>query len=136
MAGGEHVPLMYTVYRITAGNGARTQAFQTMTGTGTMVVVLPAGSAADLLKYYKETYLPAIEEPSLRISRFFFPLLDLKSLQGRKSEDLSRWLGSVHLYMRESPQDRGILIIADKELGPALKQAGARVEGEGKWSIP
>jgi hypothetical protein len=136
MARGEKIPLKYSLYHISAANGAPMQAVEKMTGTGMVVAVVHSGSTKELLNYYKATYLPSIEEPNLRISRFFAPLLDRKSLENRKIEEISRWLGNASLYLRESPEDRGVIIIADHDLGPLLKQTGARAEGEGKWQIP
>ena len=135
MARGQRVPLMYRVYRLKASSQASAQAFEIMLDSGMVIELLHQGSTEDLLKQYKDTYLPGIKEPNLRIFPFYVPLLDLNSLRNRKAEDLSRWLGGAHLYLRESPPDHAILIVADADLGPLLKQAGAATDAEGRWFV-
>jgi len=135
MARGERVPLMYRVYRLKSGPKAGAEAFQVLSGSGMVMAVAHAGSSDDLLRQYKETYLPGIKEPNLRIFPFYVPLLDSSSLHNRKAEELSRWLGGAHLYLRESPSDKAILVVTDADVGPLMTQAGARQEGDGHWSF-
>jgi hypothetical protein len=136
MAAGEKVPLMYRVYRLTTGPKANAQAFEVLSGTGMVMVVLHSGSADELLARYKDTFLPGIKQPNLRIMPFYVPLLDFKSLHDRKPEDLRRWLGGASFYLRESPADKAILLLMDADLGSLLQQAGARQNGDGSWLIP
>lgn len=135
MAAGERIPLMYRVYRITKGGAANTQAFDLLFGSGMAMNLLHVGSTDDLLKGYKDTFLPGIQQPNLRIFPFYVPLLDVKSLHNREGDELRRWLGAAHFYLRESPTDEAILVLADSDLNAALVQAGARRAGDGRWSL-
>jgi len=134
MAAGKSVPLMYRVYRLKGGAKASAEAFQLMTRSGMAMAIVHSDSTDALLKTYKATYLPGIQAPNLRIFPFYVPLLDANSLKDRKADELKRWLGGAHFYLRESPADKTVLVVADHDLGPTLVQAGAKSEGNGRWS--
>jgi len=135
MALGERVPLINRVDRLAAGPQANQAALQVMLGSGMVMTIGHAGSTDDLLKHYRDVYLPGIKEPSLRIFPFYVPLLDLNSLHNRKAEELERWLGGTLLYLRESPSDRAVLMISPTDLSTLLTRAGAKSEGDGRWSF-
>lgn len=79
MARGERVPLMYQVSRPTAGPRGNAQAFDLLLGSGMAIVVVHSGSTDQLLAYYKDTFLPNIKQPNLRIMPFYVPLLDVQT---------------------------------------------------------
>ena len=135
MALGESVSLINRVDWVTAGSKANQEVSQVMLGSGMLMTIVHAGSSDDLMKHYKEVYLPRIKEPNLRIFPFYVPLLDLNSLRNCKDGQLGEWLGAAHLYLRESPADQAVLIVASTDLNSLLTQAGARTEGEGRWSF-
>ncbi|MGD0578551.1 MAG: hypothetical protein ABSC08_06450, partial [Bryobacteraceae bacterium] len=129
MARGERVPLMYQVSRITAGPKVSSQALSLLLGTGMTIAVLHCGSTDELLSGYKDTYLPTITQPNLRILPFYVPLLDLKSLQHSHPDDLPKWLGKARLYLRESPLDNAVLVVTDADLIQLIERAGAKRDG-------
>ncbi len=134
MARGERVPLNYRLFRLT-GNGAEADAFDRLMGTGMVVSLVPAVPVPNLLDYYKGLLLPGIQEPSLRVFPFYAPLLDAKSVKGRTAAELSKWLGQVRMYLRESPQDEALLVVSDLPVEPLLSAAGARRNERGQWSF-
>lgn len=136
MARGERVPLMYQVSRITTGPKASLQALNLLLGTGMTMAIVHAGPADELLSDYKNTYLPTIKEPSLRILPYYVPLLDLKSLQADHSGNLPKWIGKARFYLRESPLDNAILLVAAADLNVLLERAGARRDGPQSWLVP
>jgi hypothetical protein len=136
MAGGERIPLMYQVSRITAGPKESSQSLQLLLGTGMPMAILHAGSSDELLARYKDTYLPTIKQANLRILPFYVPLLDLKSLQKAHADDLSKWLGGARFYLRESPTDNAILLVTDSDLSMLLTRSGAKRDDSQHWSLP
>jgi len=54
------------------------------------------------------------------------PLLTAASLAGT-TQQLDMWLGSVNVYLRESPQDKGLLILSRQPLEKKLLAAGIDV---------
>ena len=135
MARGERVPLMYQVSRVTAGAKANAQATDLLLGSGMVVSVVHKGSTDELLSYYKETFLPNIKQPNLRIMPFYIPLLDLKSIHNRRADELKQWLGPAHFYLRESPLEDAVIVITDGDLEGLLTRAGAKKGGDGRWII-
>lgn len=135
MARGEKIPLMYRVFRITAGPAAGADALATMAGTGLTMALVHSVPVEALLKQYKDTFLPRLTEPTFRIFPFYVPLLDLKSIRDRKAQELTGWLGSARLYLRESPQDSGLLVVTTLEMQPLISAAGARQNDRGAWIV-
>jgi len=135
MARGERVPLMYQVIRVKGGPKANSEALDLLLGSGMVEVLIHSGSAEELLAHYKDVFLPNIKQPNLRIMPFYVPLLDVKSLDKRRPEELRSWLGSAHLYVRESPEDDSILIVTDADLESLLRAGGAHANGDHQWSI-
>jgi len=135
MAAGEKIPLMYRVYRPTSGPKANTQAFELLFDSGMVMVVVHPNTTDEILARYKDTFLPNIKQPNLRIMPFYVPLLDFKSIHDRKPEDLRQWLGGAKLYLRESPADNALLLLTDADLEALFTRAGARRNNDGSWSV-
>ncbi|HUA83756.1 MAG TPA: hypothetical protein VMB85_07845 [Bryobacteraceae bacterium] len=134
MARGERVPLMYQVNRLKAGPKANSEALHLLLGSGMVISIVHPGSEDELLAGYKKTFLPNIKQPNLRIMPFYVPLLDLKSLQNRRADELHSWLGGARLYLRESPSENAVLLVTDADLESILKGAGARENGR-DWIV-
>jgi hypothetical protein len=60
----------------------------------------------------KSTYLPLITDTLFRHARFYVPLLEAKTVSGATDQQLATWLCGAEAYLRESAEDRGILILA------------------------
>ncbi len=112
MARGESMPLMYRVFRLGGDAASSAQAVELLAGSGMVMVIAHTATAEVILKQYKDTYLPGITQPNLRMFPFYVPLLDVKSVKDRKAQELQKWLGGARFYLRESPQDNGILVIS------------------------
>ncbi|AEU38911.1 hypothetical protein [Granulicella mallensis] len=65
-------------------------------------------------------YLPEITDPGFGRADFVFPLLDCRILASARSAELiNQWLCSIDLYIRESPEDKGILLLSRIPLDPS-----------------
>jgi hypothetical protein len=135
MAKGEDVPLMYRVLQVNGGPQSGAEAWDTLLGSGMVMELVHSGLIDSLLNAYKAIYLPDIKTPNLRIFPFYVPLLDVNSVRDRPAEELSKWLGGVRLYIRESPEDKSILLLSDLAIEPLLVKAGAREAGKGRWAL-
>ena len=71
----------------------------------------------------KSTYLPLIADTLFRHARFYVPLLEAKTVSGATDQQLATWLCGAEAYLRESAEDRGILILARTTHLPALQDA-------------
>lgn len=117
-------PLMHTVIYISAGEAGAMHAWETMLGTGGVIQLLLPKSPEEFHAETKETLLPTIEDETFRGFSFYFPLLDVRSITGRRNDDLDRWLGSAVVYLRESAEDSGVLLVSRIDPAAALSQAG------------
>ena len=126
-------PLVYSVLRVTGAQPVRLKAQSMMTSTGTVVSIWGRNNGEEFLGRAKEELLPAIVCENFRIMPFYVPLLDFASLRDRKAEELERWLCGATVYVRESPGDNAIIVLANLSLVPPLEEAGAKPTDSGRW---
>lgn len=104
-------PLMHTVFHVSAGGKASDHARDEMTGSGTVIYVLHTESSEKYHAAMRELLWPRITEEALRGHSFYIPLLEAVSLRNIQRETLESWMGPASVYIRESVEDGGILII-------------------------
>ena len=131
-------PMLYQVMRIMGEAATKRQALAAMLGTGVALeVVTPAGGEA-FLKQSRALLLPPIREPGFRKYPFYVPILERRTLESATPEQLNQWFCGASAYIRESVEDKGILIASCEPLTPILEQLGGRMdlEPEPVWRIP
>lgn len=131
-------PLMYQIVRITSSLQMKLQAFSAMLPYGPVLQILTADDPETFLEKATLLLLPAISDPSFTCYPFYVPLLDGKSLCSATYEQLHTWSCGASVYIRESFEDKGILIVSHEPLSPTFDQIGGRFEPEPKplWRIP
>ena len=137
LAPGEVIrPLMHQVFRITEATARRT-ARNAMFGTGVALELLVREGDGELIQRTTQFLLLKIEEPSFRGFEFYVPLLDCKSLEGVAGDVLDNWLCGAQFYVRESPEDAGVLIISSFPLVSAWREMHlTQVQGGKSWMLP
>lgn len=131
-------PMLYQVMRIMGEAATKRQALAAMLGTGVALeVVTPAGGEA-FLKQSRALLLPPIREPGFRRYPFYVPILERTAVESATPEQLNKWFCGASAYIRESVEDKGILIASCEPLTPILEQLGGRIdlEPEPVWRIP
>jgi hypothetical protein len=113
-------PLMHTVFHVSGGDKASDHARDEMIGSGTVIYVLHNESGEKYHAAMRELLWPRITEEALRGHSFYIPLLEAGSLRNIRPETLESWMGPASVYIRESIEDGGILIICS--LPHALNQ--------------
>jgi hypothetical protein len=139
VAPGEKLrPMMYQVLRITTSQEARQQARDLMLKYGPALEIMTSDDSDTFLKKTTALLLPPIKDPSYTCFPFYVPLLEVKSLIGASPEQLEAWFCGASLYIRESFEDKGILIVSREPFGPILEKLGGRFEQkpEPHWEIP
>jgi len=58
---------------------------------------------------------------------FYIPFLDSGSLENQPSDALLEWTGNAAVYVREIPEEEGILIVSRLDV---LEELGLKLEGE------
>ena len=120
-------PLMHQVYRLAGSAEARAKASTEMLGRGTIVHVLTPHPTKELLEKCRAILLPPLRTPFTAFS-FYVPLLEAASVRAATAPQMEAWLAGVEVYIRESVEDTGVVIIARQPLEPILEKLGAKVE--------
>ncbi len=136
--GGKPRPLLYQVFRLAALPDARAGARDVMLGIGATIQILLPGPPAEFFQRTKALLLPPIQEEALRSYPFYVPLLDRKSVDGSDPQRLDEWMCGARIYIRESVEDKAILIVSKQPLTPLLEQLGGRFQRDPDpvWHIP
>ncbi len=114
----------HKLLRIGADEPARINIARQLRGSGTVVETFCADSFDNLARRVREQFLPTITEKRFRRARFYLPVLDRTSLAAaHNAEQFGDWLCGIELYIRESAEDKGVLIVARQELTVLLEEA-------------
>ena len=128
----------YKLCRISAPGKAREQAWTSLLGTGALLVILTTDDSDTFLKKTKDALLPPIKDEAFRHASFYVPLVECKSFESASPEQLRAWFCGTSLYIRESTEDGGILIVSQDPLRPVLESLGAKpTDGsQAEWQVP
>jgi hypothetical protein len=105
-------PLMHPLIHLSGEAQERVSAADEMFGFGANVEVLAAADSDSLLQQCAGPLVEPIRDPVFLGYPFYFPLLSVKSVENAARGDLAKWLPGIALYMRESPEDGGVLILS------------------------
>lgn len=130
-------PMMDIVLHLTGagkGNGAR----DAMLGLGTVLQFFVPTGRDKFLAAARNLLWPPIKDPSYSSFPFYIPLFEAKSISGATESQLESWLCGAHAFIRESYEDKGVLIFAREPLEDILKQAGAEKSSSDpdQWRVP
>jgi len=130
--------LLHSLFRVTAGGNARLNAMTVMAGTGCGLQLVSRADGAVLLRNLKELFLGFIEDRVFRIFPWYVPLLDKAALMEPLASLTVQAMQGSSLYIRESPEDGGILIVSAQPLTEIVAQMRCeQVEYEPmpKWKL-
>lgn len=131
---------MYTLFRVTTGMRACLDAMSTMVGTGTGIQIVSRVEADKLLCNLKDLFLDFVKERLFRIFPWYIPLLTMKSLEEPIAALTEQALVNISLYIRESPEDGGILILSREPLEEILLRIGCQpadsTQRMKQWRLP
>ncbi len=82
----------------------------------------------EVLRKTQETFAPRVAGSSFKDQDFYLPLLDLASFTAASAEELDEWLCFADFYVRDSSEDRGILLLSRLPLQPLLKQVAVHLQ--------
>jgi len=138
MVPGEKLrPLINIALRITGPAEARHHARDILLGRGVIVHMLTDSGGDQMIETARNLLLPPIKDPSMTGFPFYIPLLEAKSIGAATAPRLDAWCCGAHTYIRESVEDRGILILSRsledilRGLGCVLSSAEPR-----EWQVP
>ena len=116
--------LINTVFMVRNSERAARDAFRTMLGGGSVTYLLTE-DIDQTLALGEQELLPNIQEEALRGHPFYMPLLTVAAVRLADAQLLQSWLGPAKVYLRESTEDGGILVVCSKQkaLEPLLQPA-------------
>jgi hypothetical protein len=126
------------VFRISGTRRVREGARSAMLGWGSVIQVLTRGDGGGFLQRAREVLCPPITDANFKSFPFYMPLFEGKTLLSEKTPQLDAWFCGASVYLRESPEDGGILIASHEPLAPVLLKLGGEIEQspEPAWRIP
>jgi hypothetical protein len=138
-AGKKLRKLMYQVLRITnPSQKTKGQALDTMLRLGPMLHIITPASGEAFLNTASAVLLPPIKDPSFTCYPFYVPLFEVKSLASATPEQLDSWFCGASTYIRESFEDRGVLVVSRRPLSPVFEGLGSQFEQDPEpvWRVP
>jgi hypothetical protein len=105
-------PKHETAFHLMNGVVAAKSAFRLLCGSGTVLYCLLDAPVQIYLAEQRELWLPKIVEPAFRAHPFYMPLIHTTSLEKEEISTLLRWMGRARLYLRESVEDEGVMIVS------------------------
>lgn len=136
---GDQPQPMHTLFRVTKGDNARLNAMSTMLGTGCGLQVLSRMDGAKLLRTQKDMHLEFIEDRIYRIFPWYVPLLENASLEEPLAQRTMDAMRGITVYIRESIEDGGVLIVSSEPLTEIVEQIGCKRLDYGtdpQWTLP
>lgn len=130
--------VMHSLFRVTADEKARLNAMSVMLGTGSSLQILSAVENKILLRDLKEAFLGFIQDRVFRIFPWYIPLLERANCGAAPEPFLTIIMRDISLYIRESPEDQGVLILSVQPLTALLAQLGYKqIENDNspKWTL-
>jgi len=106
-----------------------------MLGLGTVLQFVVALDQESFLATARKLLLPPISDPMFTSFQFYVPLLQSTSISNANPALLEAWSCGAYAYIRESPEDQGILLWTRTQMEDVFRQAGAVSHGD-EWSIP
>ena len=130
--------LMHQVLWISGPRQVKAEASAAMLPFGPLLQIMTRDDGATFLERATSLLLPPLTDRTFTGYPFYVPLLEFGSLARATSEQVETWLCGASLYIRESFEDTGILIVSREPLAPLLEGLGGRLEAgtEPVWRIP
>jgi hypothetical protein len=114
--------------RLTIPKNRQIDAADKMRGFGVQLELFSKDSIETIEERGKKFFLPTITERRFQREPFYLPLLDHASLcRADSASQIESWICGVDIYIRESAEDRGILILSRFELEPLVEKTMQRL---------
>jgi len=107
---------MFQVFRISTAQKARIDACSVMLRHGSILEILTS-EGHDYLAKAKPIFMQGIVDRSYTCYPYYVGLIEAKTMANAKLEDLHRWFQGMTVYVRESQEDKGVLIASAVPLG-------------------
>lgn len=135
--GEEPRRMMYTALYLSGPARAREGACDVMLGLGAIVRIMRTAGNDRYPAKIKEVLKPIVQQKPFSNFPNFMPLFDCKSMSSFSPDQLDKWLCGATVYIRESPEDNGIIIASSKPLDATFERLGGRFEQQpsAQWLV-
>ncbi len=124
----------YRLLHLEGETDATTSAISMVFGGAALTLIFSQEGFAELRAAGKAIFLPTITAPIYTHERFYMPLLDRRSMASARSvQQLATWLCKAELYLRESAEDAGILLVSRRPLKRLLDEAALAADIQFVW---
>jgi hypothetical protein len=103
------------IFRI-SDSGGREEAFRTMGGHSALHVFLTEANESDLIGNWKKVFGATVRERVFQAMPLFVPLFGIRSFLDVPEEKIISWMASFDLYIGESLEDNGIVIVSGNNI--------------------
>ena len=107
-------PKHETAFHLMNGVRAADSALPLFCGTGVVLYCLLEASAEVYLREQRELWVPTIQDPAFRAHSFYIPFFGRRVLAEHTAPHLLEWMGRAIVYLRESIEDNGILVLSSR----------------------
>ena len=111
----------HRLLRLSAPSTELVPAARAMRGTGTLVEIFSRNNSAEMDARCLETFHPRIQEHRFRHEAFYAPLADQNTfVRAESPEALDQDLCGAEVYLRESPEDKALLLLSRAPIAALL----------------
>ncbi|AEU36270.1 hypothetical protein [Granulicella mallensis] len=136
----ENLPQVMPIQlRVQSEGTARLHAMTTMLGTGCGLQLVSRMEGKRMLRSLQEYHLSLITDRIYRIFPWYVPLLENTSIAEPISQTTLDAIQGITLYIRESPEDGGVLLLSMEPLRGTLEALGCTRQDFGEketWFLP
>lgn len=129
-------PLCHKVFRITAASEVRRGARDLMLDVGAVLEFMVPEGSDKFLDNSQRLILPQIKERVFQGFPFHVPRLGKKNLTAETAGQISAWLCGAEVYLAETVEDGGLVLISLRPLRPFLARLGVQVQSGQVQSAP
>ncbi len=127
-------PMMNQLFLVTTGDEQSLRAMNELAGLGPVLAMRGPAPIKEVMNLGKDRFQPLIQDLALKNFSWYVPLFNLKSFESANALTFRPWTCGLTFYLRESPEDQGVLIACEEPLAGAFEAAGAKAGAKGFWT--
>lgn len=128
-------PMMHQLFLVTTGSEGMDSAIELLAGVGPILLTRGERRPKSVLEEGTARFKPLIQEMSLKMFEWYLPLFNLGTYDAGAGM-MRDWACGLTFYLRENPEDGGIVIGSAEPLGPLLEAVGAKSQPGGAYLYP
>lgn len=121
----------YRLLRVAGGGTTSVESGEAMAGTGAVIQTFARKPYREVAARTEAILVPTLPDGPFGGAEFFLPLLDAAAISAAEDAGmLETWLGGLEVYVRESAEDGGVLILSRLPLEGLLAEVARTLATE------